>query len=88
MSLPYSFPAEQFNNVPNGLVMSNAVNSYQITQKNGNNSVYVNKSTMDAYYVNKYGSNSSTPIPVYQFKSQQERIAALLGKLSVQCGQF
>jgi len=90
MSLPYSFQTEYFNNVPCGsnlgfMFPSTCVNSYQNTQKNGNNAIYVNKSTMDAYYISQYGSNTGIR---NQYKSQQERIAALLGKLSVQCGQY
>jgi hypothetical protein len=93
MSIPYQFNTEQFNNVPCGtnlgwLYPSTSVNSYQYTQKQGNNSVYFYKSSMDAYYAKQNSNNLGLPTPVVQFKSQQERIAALLGSLSVKCGRF
>ena len=55
MSIPYQFNTEQFINVPSGsnlgwLYPSTSVNSYQYTQKQGNNSVYFGISSMNAYY--------------------------------------
>ena len=93
MSLPYQFPTESFNNVPSGtnlglMLPSTSVNSYQYTTKQANNSVYFYKSTMDAYYAQKNSNSQGLPVPVMQFKSQQERIQALLGSLSVKCGRF
>ena len=98
-SLPYSFPTEQYINVPNnqtipnsncfnGLSVSEPWNAYQNTQKKANNAVYIYTSTMNAYYTSHYANSNGNPIPVVQFKSQQERLAALVGKLSVQCGRF
>ena len=93
MSIPYQFNTEQFINVPCGsnlgwLYPSTSVNSYQYTQKQGNNAVYFYKSSMDAYYAKQNSNSFGLPTPVVQFKSQQERIAALLGSISVKCKGF
>lgn len=86
------FPTEQFINIPCGsnlgmMLPSTSINSYQYTTQQGNNAVYFYKSTMDAYYAQKNSNTQGLPVPVVQFKSQQERIQALLGRLTVRCGR-
>jgi hypothetical protein len=81
MSLPYQFNTETFENIPNGLPMSTSQTSYQYSSQQGANAVFYYKSTMDAYYKTQ---NSNSP-SVYQFKSDQERLAALIGRIKIEC---
>lgn len=80
-SLPYSFNTESFTNIPSGsnlgfFAPSTSVIASQYTIQQGANAIYYNKSTMDAYYAAKFPTNP----PVAQFKSDQDRLAALIGK--------
>lgn len=80
-SLPYSFNTETFITVPCGsnlgfFAPSTSIISSQYTIQQKANAIYYNKSTMDAYYATKYPTNP----PVAQFKSDQDRLAALIGK--------
>lgn len=81
MSLPYQFNTEVFQNTPNGIPMSTSQNSYQYSSQQGANAVFYYKSTMDAYYKTQ---NSNAPA-VYQYKSDQERLAALIGRANIAC---
>jgi hypothetical protein len=81
MSLPYKFNTETFQNIPNGIPMSTAQTSYQYSSQQAATSIFVYKSTIDAFYK---AQNPNTPSS-YQFKSHQERLAALIGRLNAQC---
>jgi hypothetical protein len=81
MSLPYQFNTETFENIPNGIPMSTCQTSYQYSSQQGANTVFYHKSTMDAYYK----SLNPTSPSVYQYKSDQERLASLIGRIKIEC---
>jgi hypothetical protein len=81
MSLNPVFNTEQFQSIPRGSVQSNSLNSSknasQIGSGNAAKTIYINQSTMKGLYV---AQNPTAPQgPLFQYKSQQERIAALQG---------
>jgi hypothetical protein len=78
MSLNPVFNTEQFQNIPRGSVQSNSQNASQIGSGNAAKTIYINQSTMKGLYV---AQNPNAPQgPLFQYKSQQDRIAALQGK--------
>ena len=84
MSSPYSFNTEVFQNIPHGLGMSTCINSFQYTSQQGANAIYYNKSTMDAYYKSLDTQPLAPKIYVQQFKSDQERLAYIIGRAKIQ----
>jgi hypothetical protein len=77
MSLNPVFNTEQFQSVPRGSVQSNSQNASQISSGNAAKTIYINQSTMKALYV---AQNPTAPQgALFQYKSQQDRIAALQG---------
>ena len=78
MSLNPVFNTEQFQSVPRGSVQSNTQNASQIGSGNAAKTIYINQSTMKALYV---AQNPNMPQgALFQYKSQQDRIAALQGQ--------
>ena len=92
MSLPYQFRPEQYSIVPCGRsnvpvgacnALNSSVSTYQHTYQQGNNSVYYGVSTTNAAFASlTVGNKNPTPY-VYQFKSDQERLAYKMGKFTL-----
>lgn len=77
MSLNPVFNTEQFQSIPRGSVQSNVQNASQIGSGNAAKTIYINQSTMKGLYI---AQNPNAPQgPLFQYKSQQDRIAALQG---------
>ena len=78
MSLNPVFNTEQFQSIPRGSIQSNAQNASQVGSGNAAKTIYISQSTIKGFYV---AQNPTAPQgPLFQYKSQQERIAALQGK--------
>jgi hypothetical protein len=81
MSLYPVFNVEKFESVPRGTPQSNGLNSSQIASQigtgNAAKTIFLNQSTTKAFYL---AQNANAPQgALFQYKSQQDRIAALQG---------
>ena len=92
MSYPYQFAPEHYSIVPSGSsnvpvgscnALNSSVSTYQHTYQQANNTVYYGVSTTNGYFAS-LTANNKNPMPfVYQFKSDQERLAYKMGKFTL-----